>query len=313
MTRRAFTLIELLAVIGILVTLATLTAISVQRIGKDTRLSRATNDVLNMVELTRLQAIREQKPMVLVFVPRVEWFRQPASGAAFDPNNVKRQWTEAVVGRLVDSLVMDKSGGAPSSQLQKRFYNDVFEPHPLFQPLGLAEGVKVAGPDTDNNDAQGNRNGIWRTQPDFRNQESGAAIGIMFAPSGELITRLPGSGVSATAGYRSVVLDLDGDGEKRPAAASDAFGELYWREPEEEDRIVTCQMLAIFDDSMAREMFDTTGWRGTGYQNITFGTPCSDYRAGISRMQCQQSEFINQYGDRLVINRNTGRAEVRRR
>ena len=37
--RRAFTLVELLAVIGILVTLATLTAMSVQRIGKDTRLS----------------------------------------------------------------------------------------------------------------------------------------------------------------------------------------------------------------------------------------------------------------------------------
>jgi len=40
--RRAFTLVELLAVIGILVTLATLTAMSVQRIGKDTFVSTAS-------------------------------------------------------------------------------------------------------------------------------------------------------------------------------------------------------------------------------------------------------------------------------
>jgi hypothetical protein len=30
-------------------------------------------------------------------------------------------------------------------------------------------------------------------------------------------------------------------------------------------------------------------------------------------MRCEQSEFINQFADRIVINRNTGRAEVKAR
>ena len=110
MKRRGFTLVELLAVIGILVALATMTAISVARIGKDTRITKAANDLLNVLETARGLAIRTHQPTMVAFRARTERFDQSANDPMKYPNpaRIKRRWTEAVVGRLIEPLQFSK-------------------------------------------------------------------------------------------------------------------------------------------------------------------------------------------------------------
>ena len=307
MSRRGFTLIELLAVIGILVTLATLTAISVARIGKDTRLSTATNTLLNVLETARTRAIREHKPMLVAFTVNVELLTPPTSPtAAIDPARIKRQWTEAVIGRLEEALVRQENS---SDDPTRQNYVDRFEPHPDFQPIRFSEGIKIAGPRTDFT-----QDGRWITQPELRNGENGRMIGVLFGPDGSLMTRLPGGGLANAGMYRSAVMDLDRDGQQREPDASEGAARYFTHDDlEDEPSIQYCQFVAVFDDKQAREVYDPANWRGSAGGQFALDTPCSTYAAGQERMRCEQSEFINQFADRIIINRNTGRAEVKAR
>lgn len=307
MTRRGFTLIELLAVIGILVTLATLTAISVARIGKDTRLSSATNTLLNVLETARTRAIREHKPMLVAFTVNVELLAPSATAnAPIDPQKIKRQWTEAVIGRLEEALVRQPNS---SDDPTKQNYVDRFEPHPDFQPVKFSEGIKIAGPRTDYG-----QDGVWITQPNLKNDENGRMIGVLFGPDGSLMTRLPGGGLANAGMYRSAVLDLDRDGQQHEPDASEGAARYFTHNDlEDEPSVQYCQFLAVFDDKQAREIYDEKNWAGAAGGAYDVNTPCASYAAGQVRMRCEQSEFINQFADRIVINRNTGRAEVRQR
>ncbi len=307
MSRRAFTLIELLAVIGILVTLATLTAISVARIGKDTRLSSATNTLLNVLETARTRAIREHKPMLVAFTVNVELLSAPPAGnTPIDPSRIKKQWTEAVIGRLEESLVRQPSS---SDDPTRQNYVDRFEPHPDFQPVRFSEGIKIAGPRTDFG-----QDGRWISQPDLRNGEHGRMIGVLFGPDGSLMTRLPGGGLANAGMYRSAVMDLDRDGQQREPDSAEGAARYFTHDDfEDEPSIQYCQFVAVFDDKQAREIYDAKNWQGATGGTFAIDTPCSSYGAGQERMRCEQSEFINQFADRIIINRNTGRAEVKAR
>ena len=303
--RRAFTLIELLAVIGILITLATLTAMSVQRIGRDTRLSKATNTLLGVLERARSQAIREHKPMLVTFVVRVER-RGP-----LDTDPIRTEWVEAVTARLEDARVHQKNPETPSSWDQQ-YYMDRFEPHPSIPPTAFAPGIKVAGPAMD--DFTGMSDRTWVTQPDLANTEFGKMIGVMFGPDGALLTRLSGGGAANAAKYRSIVLDLDRDGEQRaPDPGEGTAGYFDYDDLEDETRIYMMQLVAVFDDKIAREVFDAAYWSGSSYQPRKLDDECSDLRKGTARKLCEQSEFISQFADRIFINRNTGRAELQQR
>ncbi|MGA1265717.1 MAG: pilus assembly FimT family protein [Phycisphaerales bacterium] len=298
--RGGFTLVELLAVIGILVTLATLTAMSVQRIGKDTRLTRATNTLLNVLETARTRAIREHKPMLVAFVVNVE----RAGPNPADP--IRKQWTEAVIGRLEEALVRQENA---SNDPTRQNYIDRFEPHPDFQPVRFAEGIKIAGPRTDFD-----QDNVWITQPELLNQEYGRMIGVLFGPDGALLTRLPGGGLANAGYYRSAVMDMDRDGEQREPDSSEGAARYFaYDDLEDECSVQYSQFLAVFDDKSARETYDPANWRGSAGGAYQAGADCSTYGAGQERMRCEQSRYINQFADRIFINRNTGRAEVRQR
>ncbi len=304
--RRAFTLIELLAVIGILITLATLTAMSVQRIGRDTRLSKATNTLLGVLERARSQAIREHRPMLITFVVRVER-RGP-----LDTDPIRTEWVEAITARLEDARVHQKEASANVSSLDKQFYMDRFEPHPSIPPTAFSPGIKVAGPAMDIGGGMTDR--LWLTQPDIANVEYGAMIGVMFGPDGALLTRLSGGGAANAAGYRSIVLDLDRDGEQRVPDSSEGAGRYFnYDDLDDESMVYMQQVVAVFDDKMAREVYDATNWSGSSYDLQELGQPCSQVRKGMARKWCEQSEFISQFADRIFINRNTGRAELQQR
>ena len=306
--RRAFTLVELLAVIGILVTLATLTAMSVQRIGKDTRLSKATNTLLNVLETARTQAIREHKPMLVAFVVKVELNQQPATAnTVVNPDWIKRQWTEAVIGRLEEELVRQPN---TSTDPRRQNYIDRFEQHPDFQPVIFSDGIKIAGPRTDYGEE-----GVWITQPELKNKEFGRMLGVLFGADGGVLTRLSGGGLANAGQYRSAVMDMDRDGEQRtPDFSTEDGGRFfYYDDYEDEPSLQYAQFLAVFDDKLAREMFDSRNWQGMARSTYDPAYTCDQYGSGQTRMRCDQSEFINQFADRIFINRNTGRAEVKQR
>ena len=310
-----FTLIELIVVIGILISLATLTAISVSKVTKDARFSKAVSQVMNALENARTLAIKEHRPVLLAFTVKTERVGTATSGGILT-DNIKKQWTRIVAARLSDELV---STGANS-------YYDLFEPHPNFASVDLPEGIKVAAPQMDflQNDT------VWITQPTFRDNnanfdemEYGSMIGVMFGPDGALLTKITGGGgsVNSTLG-RYVVLDADQDGvEKTPHADEITNGARFftYNVENEEVNIQFAIFISVFNDAAMRELYDANNWKGKGYDRngwippTGIIPPCSTITQPRDRMNCDESEFINQFGEKIYFNRYTGRAEVQKR
>ena len=310
-----FTLIELMVVIGILISLATLTAISVSKVTKDARFSKSVSQVMNALENARTLAIKEHRPVLLAFTVKTDRVDNTTS-AGLLTGNIKKQWTRIVAARLRDELIFTGSNS----------YYDFFEPHPNFAPVDLPEGIKVAAPQMDflQNDT------VWITQPTFRDSntnfsemEYGSMIGVMFGSDGSLLTKITGGGgsVNSTLG-RYVVLDADQDGvEKTPHADEITYGARYftYNVENEEVNIQFAIFISVFNDAAMRELYDVNNWKGKGYNSSGWMPrtgllpPCSTVTQPRDRMNCDESEFINQFGEKIYFNRYTGRAEVMKR
>lgn len=314
MSRRAFTLVELLAVIGILVALATMTAISVARVSKDTRISKAANDLLNVLETARAIAIRTHQPTLVVFRTRTERFDESANDPMRYPNTsrIKRQWTEAVVGRLEEPLQLY----ADSSNLLSRIYIDRFTPEAGISGFTFPEGVKVAGSFAGFGNEMFDR--AWVTQPKLKEnpaeEELGSIVGVLYDAQGRVVSRLDGSGVASVSQGRYPVMDFNRNGARDIINEVGGPWEPHVQNQEgDEANVVTTQVLAVFDDKAMRELYDDKYWQGTSLRAFAPGTPCSTLGSGQSRRMCECTEFIDQFGTVIAFNRNTGRAEVQQR
>ena len=148
-------------------------------------------------------------------------------------------------------------------------------------------------------------------------------IGVMFGSDGALLTKITGGGgsVNSTLG-RYVVLDADQDGvEKTPHAdeITNAARFFTYNVENEEVNIQFAIFIAVFNDAAMRELYDANNWKGKGYDRVGWipqtGVipPCSTITQPRDRMNCDESEFINQFGEKIYFNRYTGRAEVLKR
>ena len=308
-----FTLIELMVVIGILISLATLTAISVSKVTKDARFSKSVSQVMNALENARTLAIKEHRPVLLAFTVKTERVDNTTS-AGILTGNIKKQWTRIVAARLRDELV--NADPTETTISTRSSFMDLFEPHPNFTPVDLPEGIKVAGPQMDylaNDD-------VWITQPTFRDNntnfaemEYGSLIGVMFSADGSLLSRITGGGSANIGMGRFVVLDIDQDGLQRQVnSAENASGWFTYNIENEEPNIQLAPFLSVFNDAAMRELFNVSNWKGGSF-TAGWVLPCSAIAVGRSRMNCDQSEFINQFGEKIYFNRYTGRAEVLKR
>lgn len=301
---RGFTLIELLVVIGIIATLAVLTVVSVTRLSRDSRVAIGTNQVMAALGEARARALRDGQPMLVTFRARTD-ASAPGRG----------QLTDIVVGRWTGQIIQVVDGGPnnPGADV----WNEPFEPHPESVRRTLPPGIKVAGPRTDFE-----QDGIWVTQPELSNSEYGRAIGVLFGADGTVITRLPnGIGV---ANYESAYFDADGfkDNAGLPVqnVGTSSGGARFFEYNEEVDEasIQYVRSLAVFDDAAAREFFVPSNWSGSDQApgdtaGAALPADCSGMPPGQSRMRCEQSQFINQFADRINFNRFTGVAEVVKR
>ena len=317
MKRRGFTLIELLAVIGIMMALAAITAVSVQRIGADTRMTKAVNDLLNVLETARALAIRTHTPVMVAFRARAERFDETASDIMKFPNpaRIKRRWTEAVMGRLEEPMQRKIASGDATKQT----FIDRFVPEPGMMSFAFPEGIAVAGSFAGFGNELYDR--AWVTQPKLNEanaasdlQECGSLVAVMFDEQGRLITRLDGSGISSLSQGRYPMMDFNRNGVQDILNETASSAQPHVQDQEgDEPNAVTTQTLAIFDDKAAREVYDEENWLGSTFPVWTINKPCTQLGIGQSRKICEQSEFIEQFGTRIQFNRNTGRAEVQQR
>ena len=236
--RRAFTLVELLVVMGIVGVLAVIVGIGVSKAATGARISAATNDVIAALAQARAIAVRDRTQTVVAF--RVY---QPTrkDGQLERPDFSKSQQTEIVIakatGRVLKFLPPVARPGAYSGFRYAQMVrpdtpqaNDdirVEEIWPVegIQPKRLPVGIKVALPASDltqsiavpnsafpsGSDAGTPADWVWLSQPELKNAqiaangtisnpESASMMMIRFGPDGKPITRNASLPANVTAG-----------------------------------------------------------------------------------------------------------------
>lgn len=210
----AFTLLELLVVMGILLVLATLTAISVGKVTRDAKLANATNVLVAALGNARAIAIRDNSYVLVSF--RIALDR--------GNRNLPRlpQTVQVVTSRWTGQVVTPNTPIPPNQGIEMPDTEDVFGerflPVPGVPQRELPTGIYVAGPGffrgaegtfsgSSSTSSWGASDQFWFTQPTFvgsinsSNQpptydldrtrtEVGNSIGVMFGPDGRMVSRI---------------------------------------------------------------------------------------------------------------------------
>ena len=331
--RAAFTLLELLVVMGILLVLAVLTAFSVGKVTSDAKLANATNTLVAMLGNARAIAIRDNAYVMVTF--RVAPDRR-ARAVPRDPPAVQvvtARWTGEVV--TVNTPLPNPNPPVPGGVVAEPIANDVFAdrfvPVPGVPTRELPGGIMVGGPAfgfvTDASVGQNDR--WWRTlprfagtlnlaatpptfTPDLARTELGWGIGVLFGPDGRVLSRNPqqvlevvtSAGGNQNAYVKSFV-DFDGNGFPN-RGSTNVFGSgpnnvdfFIYDEPLDEPLVDYVPYLAVFNEAEARKLYNPTTWQGTGSGAIGGnGNPSPRVR--------DQSSFIDEQSDRITFNRYTG-------
>ncbi len=299
---RAFTLAELLVVIGIIAVLAVLTSVSVQRIAKDARLAGASNAVIAQLGTARAIAIRDNATVIVTFKPS---FAEPPiygpSGNLISPGNAQKgQVTEVLIGKSSGRYI-------PLDTSTFDVFGEQFLPVPGVPSRRLARGIRVAAP----GDYESAFVPRWSVLPEYLNQEVGRSFCVCFGPDGSLRTRnpaLPGSVQAAFGGnadntstFIGPWLDADGDGQALPGAGGNQnIGTwVTFRDPSEEPLLGYTTLLAVYDYEDAADRADVTEWQASG--------------SAISEPTAFRQFFdayVPQFGDFIGFNRWTGVART---
>ena len=329
--RLAFTLLELLVVMGILLVLAGLTAVSVGKVTRDAKLANATNTLVAALGNARAIAIRDNAFVMVTF--RIAPDRR-SKAVPREPQVVQiltARWTGEVV-TAETPLPNPNTYGA--EVMEDDVFADRFVPVPGVPTRDLPAGVMVAGPAfgfiTDASVGQNDR--FWRTlprfagtvvasttpggaptfTPDLTRTELGWGIGVLFGPEGRVLSRNPQQVLEVVTSdtgnqnaYVKSFVDLNGDGFPL-RGTTNVYGSgpvnvdyFIYDEPLDEPLVDYVPYLAVFNDVEARERFDAAAWRGTGAGAIGGnGAPSARVR--------DQSLFIDEQADRITFNRYTG-------
>ncbi len=280
---RAFTLTELLIVMGVIAVLSVLTLVSVQAIINDARLASATNVVTAALDNARALAMKNNRNVLMVFRPRLE------GGESVVVDIVACQWTgESYLNNPPQEfpLVVDR-----------------FVPIDGATVRSLPAGIKVAAPSY-----AIEQDDVWVTQSHLPatvlgREVPGVVFGVMFAPDGTSVTGNAQSDASLI--WADFFVDLDtatpnpmaaepmmrlGNEAALPFFLLEAPREFEQWFEDDEPFIVMAPFLAVYDDKEARVL-------KSGDWNVR-----ADYEFDLTG----PDGYISENANRVHFNRYTG-------
>ena len=292
---RAFTIIELLVVMGVIGVLALLTTLGARKLTQGSRLAAATNAVTSALGNARAAAIKDSAVTAVVFRPVID----PAKPQI--PQHVEIVTVRSTRERRAFG------GTALGSRME-----DAFRPVAGIPVVALPEGIKVAAPmyepsgglgDVSTDNAFTTQCELVAAQTCSEALDYNRAIAVMFGPDGQFITRAPGSSVADNKCY----VDWYPDGVQAvsyqqpsplpPAgfalgSCSQTLTEMFWwpNGLDDECNLMFVPVLSVYDDKGAR-VLKTTDW----------GNP-----ANILAELTGPNGYIAQFGDRITFNRFSG-------
>ena len=320
-TIRAFTLMELLAVMGIIAILGVVITTSAQRISKDAKLAGATNKVLAALGEARAIAIRDRATVLVGFTVRRPTYRVTSNS----PETIdysKPQQTEIVIAKATGRVGFPgvATTGSWTVVYPAAAINDLlleeFQPVAGLSPMLLPAGIKVAGSAADIGDINEiGQDDYWLSQPVLRSpvdlllSERGTTVVIRFAQDGSMQTRNP----SLTANLTSSVtdtssvapwIDFNRNGLMEIGTTGGSSNGKFYALDEIDDESLGdhAMFLAVFDDDLFHSQAtpaELATW--SGYTNMDV------WMNGLNKAR---SNFINQFSDRIHFNRFTGVAEI---
>ncbi|MHC4218276.1 MAG: prepilin-type N-terminal cleavage/methylation domain-containing protein [Planctomycetota bacterium] len=284
--RRAFTLTELLVVMGVIGVLSVLTMVGVRRISKDARLALGTNTVVAALDEARALAIRTHNDVLVAFVANLD-----GSG---------NQVVEVILAEWTgDTFVNDN----PPSEFDDRI--DRFLPVAGASVRRLPKGISVASPNYHR--SQTYEDDIWRPVTylpwvDPTNGEGeliGQPPGVMFAADGSRVLRNSHSDSSRSwvDFNNDGLVQRDGIGQTPQEVGLNYRREFEQRYADDETLISLSVILAVYDLDEALEN-KTTEW-ALSYENAAFYQNFKDELAG-------PDGYITARGNRIHFNRYSG-------
>jgi len=242
---RAFTLIELLVVIGIIALVGTITVMGFKAVTKDAKLSSGRNAVMAALDNARALAMKNNQPVIVTFVPRLEGEKKPRIDIVFaEWSRITEKVNTTPIGlRTFDRFVLIND--APARSL----------------PLGIG----IAGPHFD-----GGLDDSWRVPTNFAkpNEAPGRAIGVMFGPDG---TRMMTNPLNDSDYFW---IDFNEDGIQQRVNTSIMADDWYLYEDRfDEPTIELVPFMCVYDDDECRELSVDSDWNAA----LTKDTEISNY------------------------------------
>jgi prepilin-type N-terminal cleavage/methylation domain-containing protein len=299
---RAFTIVELLVVIGVIGILALLTTLGARKLTAGSRLAAATNAVSSALGNARAAAIKDGVATGLVFRPT--W--DPAR--PYLPQRV-----EAVTIRSTGVREFFNSGNPIGPA-----FAEAFTPVANIPPTILPEGIKVAGPmfDPPGNFGSTPAENVWATQMEAalvgncsESTDFNRTVAVLFGPDGQFLTRPPRSGSNESKSFVDWYPNGSQDVNEQPQPApttplrlgvcNSGNFEWFWLQDglDDECNLMFVPFLSVYDDKAAREV-KGTNWSVTGNMLTELTGP---------------NGFISQFGDRITFNRFSGIPERKAR
>lgn len=293
--RRAFTIIELIVVIGVIGVLALLTTIGARRLTSGSRLAAGTNAVTNALGNARAAAIRSSAPTALVFRPVWD------ASKPYLPQRV-----EMVTVRSTGERSSFGSTGA-GVRLAERWL--VVDDVPA---IVLPEGIKVGGPMFDPPGSFGSipSESVYATQAELpalatcsESIECNRVVAVLFGPNGEFLTRPPSGGLNEMKCWVDWNRFTPDPADPQEVAAGDCGDggnyDRFWLQDNVNDEcnLMFVPFLSVYDDRAAREV------KGLNWSN-------SD---NLIAELTGPAGYIAQYGDRISFNRFSGLPERKAR
>lgn len=287
---RAFTIVELLVVIGVIGVLALMTTLGARRLTAGSRLAAATNAVTSALGNARAAAIKDGVATGIVFRP------------IFDP-------TKPNTPQHVELITIRSTGErsvfgvtAIGARMAERY-----RPVQGIAPTSLPEGIKVAGPmyDPPGNFGSTPSELVFATQAEIipmlackETIEFNRTVAVLFGANGQFLTRPTNSSIDEMKCY----VDWNDNGALTPTppdpqdvqlgnCASGLF-ELFWLQdhPDDENNLMFVPFISVYDDKAAREI-KGTDW---GVINNMLGELTGP------------NGYISQFGDKINFNRFSG-------